>query len=96
MILKSVRPENIKRTKTFLIWKPSESNNSEDILIKFFEHQVKLEQKIIDSEDLLKQNAVISSPANPKIVYKLDAAFKIILAHEERHFQQAKRLLKNQ
>ncbi|WP_037317737.1 DinB family protein [Salegentibacter sp. Hel_I_6] len=96
VILKSVQPENIKRTKTFSIWKPSESNNSEDILSRFFEHQEELKKKIIDSEDLLEQNAVISSPANPKIVYKIDAAFKIILAHEERHFRQAKKLLENQ
>jgi hypothetical protein len=92
-ILKSVQPENIKKTKTFFIWKPSENSASENILARFNEHQEKLKQKIVESEDLLKQKAVISSPANPKIVYKLDAAFKIILAHEERHFQQAKKLL---
>ena len=66
------------------------------ILKRFIEHQEKLKQKILDSEDLLEQNAVISSPANPKIVYKLDAAFKIILAHEERHLQQAKKILEIQ
>jgi len=93
MILKSVQPETSKKTKTFSIWKPSENSNSEDILVRFTEHQQKLKQKINDSEDLLKQNAVISSPANPKIVYKLDTAFRIIIAHEERHFQQAKKLL---
>ena len=65
-------------------------------MARFTEHQEKLKQNILESEDLLEKNAVISSPANPKIVYKLDAAFKIILAHEERHFQQAKRLLEIQ
>ena len=95
-ILKSVQPETTKKTKTFSIWKPSENRASEDILARFTEHQEKLKQKILESEDLLEKNAVISSPANPKIVYKLDAAFKIILAHEERHFQQAKRLLEIQ
>ncbi|PRX52565.1 DinB family protein [Salegentibacter salegens] len=96
VILKSVQPETTKKTKTFSIWKPSEDNTSKDILARFIEHQEKLKQKILGAEDLLKQNVVISSPANPKIVYKLDAAFKIILAHEERHFQQAKKLLEIQ
>lgn len=96
VILKSVQPETTKKTKTFSIWKPAENSKSEDILARFTEHQEKLKQKILDSEDLLKRSAVISSPANPKIVYKLDAAFKIILAHEERHFQQAKKLLEIQ
>lgn len=95
-ILKSVQPETTKKTKTFSIWKPSENRASGDILARFTEHQEKLKQKILASEDLLEKNAVISSPANPKIVYKLNAAFKIILAHEERHFQQAKRLLEIQ
>ena len=95
-ILKSVQPETTKKTKTFSIWKPSETQVSEEILAKFLEHQDKLRQKIVESEDLLEKNAVISSPANPKIVYKLEAAFKIILAHEERHFQQAKRQLEIQ
>ncbi|MBZ9729857.1 DinB family protein [Salegentibacter sp. JZCK2] len=95
-ILKSVQPDTTKKTKTFSIWKPSESRLSEDILSRFMEHQEKLKEKILASEDLLKQNVVISSPANPKIVYKLDAAFKIILAHEQRHFQQAKKLLEIQ
>ncbi|MBO2543828.1 DinB family protein [Salegentibacter sp. BDJ18] len=93
VILKSVQPDTSKKTKTFSIWKPSENKASGDILKRFVEHQEKLKEKILDSEDLLEQNAVISSPANPKIVYKLDAAFKIILAHEERHLQQAKKLL---
>jgi hypothetical protein len=95
-ILKSVQPDTTKKTKTFSIWKPSESSLSKDIVARFVEHQEKLKQKILQSEDLLRQGAVISSPANPKIVYKLDAAFKIILAHEERHFQQAKKLLQIQ
>lgn len=95
-ILKSVQPETTKKTKTFSIWKPSEDNESKETLARFMEHQQKLKMKIINSEDLLKQNAVISSPANHKIAYTLDAAYKIILAHEERHFQQAKKLLEIQ
>jgi len=95
-ILKSVQPETLKKTSTFSIWKPGENSPAQDITARFVEHQEILKQKILDSEDLLKQNAVISSPANPKIVYKLEVAFKIILAHEERHFQQAKKLLEIQ
>jgi hypothetical protein len=95
-ILKSVQPSTSRKTKTFSIWKPAENSMSKNVVFRFMKHQEKLKQKIIQSEDLLKQNAIISSPANPKIVYKIDAAFKIILAHEERHFQQAKKLLKIQ
>jgi hypothetical protein len=41
----------------------------------------------------LEKGTVISSPANKYIVYKLETAFDIIVAHEERHLEQAKEVL---
>jgi hypothetical protein len=35
------------------------------------------------------KRTVISSPANRNILYTVDKAFDIILAHERRHFNQA-------
>ena len=61
----------------------------ESLLEKFDEHQTTLKQVIADSYDLLDKEAVICSPANRLVVYKLSTAFDIILAHEKRHFQQA-------
>lgn len=48
---------------------------------------------IKNSEDLLVNGIVISSPANKNIVYKLETAFNIIVTHEQRHFEQAKEVL---
>jgi hypothetical protein len=45
---------------------------------------------IQSSSKLLEYKTVISSPANRNIVYKLETAFDIIVAHEFRHFEQAK------
>jgi hypothetical protein len=39
---------------------------------------------------LVQAETVISSPANRFIVYKIGRAFDIIVAHEERHLNQAK------
>lgn len=65
-----------------------------EILDKFEEHQEGLKNQINNSKNLIAKRAVISSPANSNIVYKLDAAFDIMVAHEQRHFEQAKELLK--
>jgi hypothetical protein len=93
MILKSVQPDRKKKTKTFGIWEPDKNKIITHILTRFHAHQLELKQTIIDSRHLLEKGTVISSPANKYIVYKLETAFDIIVAHEERHLEQAKEAL---
>jgi hypothetical protein len=93
MILNSVKPTRKRKIKTFPIWEPSKSKITEDILSRFEKHQSTLKQMIASSSDLLTKGTVISSPANKNIVYTLEKAFDIIVAHEQRHFEQAKELL---
>jgi hypothetical protein len=76
--------------KTFPIWEPAISLVRSDILDQFEKHQQELKQLIASSEDLLEEGTVISSPANRMIVYKLETAFDIIVAHEKRHLEQAR------
>jgi hypothetical protein len=85
--------------KTFPIWAPKKSNFSKEILNSFEDHQQKLKEEIKKVGAHVKENAVISSPVNKNIVYKLETAFDIIITHEERHYEQAKEvyeLLKTQ
>ena len=93
LILKAVEPSRKKKTKTFSIWEPSESNISDDILAQFSNHQKELKREILAAKDLVKQGAVISSPANKNIVYKVETAFDVIVTHEQRHLEQAKEVL---
>jgi hypothetical protein len=92
-ILKSIGPDRKKKIKTFPIWEPSTSNIPADILARFEKHQAELKQLITGCSDLLDKGVVISSPASKAIVYKLEAAFDIIVAHEQRHFEQAKEVI---
>lgn len=94
--LKLVQPETKKKSRTFPGWQPSEETFSEEILVKFNAVQEALKNHIENSEVLLHQKAIISSPASKFIVYRLETAFQILVAHEERHFQQAKRVLEIQ
>ena len=79
--------------KTFPIWEPSTSEISGDIIDRFSRHQEALKHLIESSEDLVAAGTVISSPANKHLVYKLETAFDIIIAHEQRHFEQAREVL---
>jgi DinB superfamily len=98
-ILKSVQPDRKRKVKTFPVWEPSQSEITGDIIQRFEKHQAELKNFIADCSDLVQKDIVISSPANKNIVYKIDKAFEIIIAHEERHFVQAievKELILNQ
>ncbi|MEX2336220.1 MAG: DinB family protein [Fulvivirga sp.] len=93
LILKSVQPDRRRKTKTFPIWEPAKSQIKDDIFDRFDKAQADLKESIINSQNLLANGGLISSPANKNIVYKLETAFDIIIAHEQRHLEQAKTLL---
>lgn len=93
IILKAVHPDRRKKMKTFSIWEPSAIETDTSILEQFGKHQVELKKFITESMDLVKAGTIISSPANRSIVYKLETAFDIMVTHEQRHFEQAKKLL---
>ena len=92
-ILRSVQPEQAKKIKTFPIWEPAYSDLSEGLLDQFVAHQETLKEHFKKAYNLLQKDVVISSPANQYIVYRLSKAFDIIVAHEQRHFLQAKAIL---
>jgi len=89
-IIKAVGPVRKKKSKTFSIWEPSQSEFSMGILDRFKKHQTEVKELIENSKDLIENGAVVSSPANKNIVYKLDKAFEIMVVHEHRHLEQAK------
>lgn len=93
IVLNAVKPEQKKKIKTFPIWEPSTSNIPGDILERFKIHQTELKNQIRSTEELLKAEVVISSPANRNIVYRLQTAFDIIVTHEFRHLDHANAVL---
>jgi hypothetical protein len=83
------------KIKTFNSWKPSDKLYNNDLKTKFFKQQDQLSNYLQKLEPFLGKNIMISSPANKWIVYPLDMAIEIILAHEKRHLSQIKNLLKS-
>lgn len=88
VLLKAVEPSNQKKTKTFGLWAPEQSTVGADILSRFEKNQAALKQLLH-----LDGNMVISSPANRNITLKLGQLFRILIAHEQRHFRQAQQVL---
>lgn len=92
-VFKAVDPARRKKMKTFPIWEPSTGKVPGTILAKFEKHQADLKQRIQASQALPDKHVVIASPANSNVVYRLGTAFDIIVAHEQRHLEQAKEVL---
>ena len=88
LILKTVSPENKRKTKTFPVWQPETGKIDTKILNEFSNEQEKLKEKLMNAIRLIEQKKIISSPANKFIIYRLDKAFDILIAHEKRHFNQ--------
>ncbi len=92
MILNSVDPQRHTKMKTFLIWQPSQSHISADIVMIFSAHQDQLKQWIVAVQDFVDKDVVIHSPVNRFVVYSLATAIEIIISHELRHIYQAQEL----
>lgn len=92
-ILSSVQPDRRRKMKTFTIWQPADSNLPADIVQQFVQHHEQLKKNIAAALPFVEKGAVIASPANRNIVYKLADAFDIITTHEQRHLQQASEIL---
>ena len=92
MVLTAVQPDRKNKMKTFPMWEPAKSEIPFGILYRFKTHQSELKDIIVQSKDLVEKGTIISSPANRNIVYKLEQAFDIIIAHEQSHFEQSKEI----
>lgn len=93
IVLKAVEPHNPKKTRTFPVWEPSQSNIDADILDQFLKEQDRVIEMFKKCEGYIGTGIVISSPASANLVYSLESAFDIIVVHQKRHFLQAERVL---
>jgi hypothetical protein len=93
LIYKSVSDGGKKKTKTFPLWEPKVNSDDPTVLERFKAHQEELKTRIKEMKPFHEKNTIIHSPANTIIVYPLEKAFEIIIAHEQRHLDQAKSLL---
>lgn len=81
------------KTKTFAIWEPVQSEIGVDIGKEFNRHQMDLSAYIQKLDPFIETGTIIHSPVNRLLVYPLDKAIDVIIAHEKRHLEQSKGIL---
>ncbi len=95
-ILKSVVPENIKKSKTFPVFEPSQSEIRPDIVIEYTYQLEGFLHWFDQIRDLDADKIMISSPVNKWITYSLRDACSILYHHDRRHIDQALRVMQHE
>ena len=93
MLKKAVNPDSAKKMKAPQIFEPSNSEISETILEEFGENQSEFISLMEKVKNLETNKIKIPTPISPAVNIGLNDAFEVIIMHERRHFNQAKRVL---
>ena len=92
LLIKSLDPASTRKLKAPKKFEPAQSDISGSVINDFVDQQDKIVEKMKATEHLDLEKIVITSPVAAAITYSLMDAYRIIVVHEQRHFQQAKRV----
>ena len=92
LLIKSLDPASTRKIKAPKRFEPAQSNINTSVIDDFVEQQTRIVEKMKATEHLNLEKIVITSPALAVATYSLMDAYRIIVVHEHRHFQQAKRV----
>jgi hypothetical protein len=94
LLIKSLDPASTRRIKAPKKFEPAQSNISASVIDDFVAQQEKVIEGMKSTSHLDLERIVITSPAVSAVTYSLMDAYRIIVVHERRHFQQAQRVTK--
>ena len=92
LLIKSLDPvkgRNLKAPKKFA---PARSDIRASVLDDFVAQQATIVDKMKATEHLDLEKIIISSPVTSVVTYSLMDAYRVIVVHGRRHFQQAQRV----
>lgn len=92
MVLKAVQPQGQRKYKAGRGFQPSTSSIGSDIITRFTTQQAQLAERMQSTTDLDLRNIIVTSPVASFVTYSLLDAYRIVVAHEQRHLAQAKRV----
>ena len=93
-ILKSLDPEKGRKTKSPRVFEPAQSDVDPNVIAKFLRHQseVAAHMRATETAGADLRRTVVTSPVSPVATYSLLDAYRIVVAHERKHFEQARRV----
>ncbi|HEX3253897.1 MAG TPA: DinB family protein [Pyrinomonadaceae bacterium] len=92
LLIKSLDPVKDRNLKAPGKFQPAQSDISGSVINDFVTQQETIVEKMKATEHLDLDGIIISSPVTPVVTYSLMDAYRVIVVHERRHFQQAQRV----
>lgn len=92
LLIKSLDPASTRKIKAPKRFEPAQSDINASVINDFIEQQTAIVEKMKSTAHLDLKKIVVTSPVAAAITYSLMDAYRIIVVHEHRHFQQAKRV----
>jgi hypothetical protein len=92
LLIKSLDPKSTRRIKAPQKFQPAQSDISASVIDDFVDQQASIVKKMKATEHLDLEKIVINSPVASVITYSLMDAYRVIVVHERRHFEQARRV----
>jgi hypothetical protein len=94
LLIKSLDPASTRKIKAPKRFEPAQSNISASVIDDFTAQQEKIIEGMKATSHLDLEKIVVTSPAISAgfVTYSLLDAYRIIVVHEQRHFQQAQRV----
>lgn len=93
LVIGAVSPQSPRKIKAPKIFQPTASAIDPLIIPKFLAQQQEVIDKIKATSEQDPKRVIIYSPVSKAVIYSLLDAYRIIAAHERRHFIQARRLM---
>ncbi|HEU4508192.1 MAG TPA: DinB family protein [Pyrinomonadaceae bacterium] len=92
LLIKSLDPASTRKVKAPKKFQPAQSDIPASVIDDFVAQQGQVIEKMKATEHLDLERIIITSPVASVVTYSLMDAYRIIVVHERRHFQQAKRV----
>ncbi len=93
LVLRAVRPQGQRKFKATKPFQPATSEIGGDIVSRFGTQQKQIAEQMKSTDNLDLQKIIVTSPIASFVVYSLFDAYRIIVAHDQRHVAQAKRVM---
>jgi DinB superfamily len=92
LLIKSLDPASTRKIKAPKNFEPAQSDIRASIIEDFVAQQEKIVEGMKSTRHIDLKRIIVTSPAAWFVTYSLMDGYRIIVVHEQRHFQQAKRV----
>jgi len=96
MILRSLDPVKGRKSKAPRVFEPSKSDVDAEVMERFASHQEELARRMRATAGVDLRRTMVTSPVAAVATYSLLDAYRIVVAHERKHFEQARRVLEDE